>query len=258
VPWPAVEFLAEQLGIDDASCVKKYVQRPQTSYEHAWEIRDRYGYRSFDDQGCAETFARFLDGRAWTHAEGPVALFEHAAGWLRRNRPGWRTSTSTTYARRTTPPPRQCSSTRRRRSRSRTSGVAGCSPPWTGSGLSYRCAPSTPARPEILRLQTRHHLAQRGQRPGRRHRADGGARPPARFAIHPRHFAQPRRRTATGGGDHRQRVLQRHGLRRVRDPELPLCATLRGPARPAVLARGAARPLPDGVELSPEQQAIRD
>src|SRR5450755_4208136 len=47
VPWPAVEFLAEQLEIGNASCVKKYVQRPQTPYEHAWEIRDRYGYRSF-------------------------------------------------------------------------------------------------------------------------------------------------------------------------------------------------------------------
>src|SRR6266496_4411195 len=86
VPWPAVEFLAEQLEICDASCVKKYVHRPQTLYEHAWEIRDRYGYRSFEDQGCAEAFARFLDGRAWTHAEGPVALFEQATGWLRRNR----------------------------------------------------------------------------------------------------------------------------------------------------------------------------
>jgi hypothetical protein len=86
VPWPAVEFAAEQLGIDDASCVKKYVQRPQTPYEHACEIRDRYGYRSFDDHDCTAAFARFLDGRAWTHAEGPVALFEHAMGWLRRNR----------------------------------------------------------------------------------------------------------------------------------------------------------------------------
>jgi len=28
VPWPAVEFPAEQLAIGDASCVKKYVQRP--------------------------------------------------------------------------------------------------------------------------------------------------------------------------------------------------------------------------------------
>lgn len=86
VPWPAVEFLAGQLEIGNASCVKKYVQRPQTPYEHAWEIRDRYGYRSFDDPGCAGAFARFLEGRAWTHVEGPVALFEQAAGWLRRNR----------------------------------------------------------------------------------------------------------------------------------------------------------------------------
>jgi len=66
--------------------VKKYVERPQTAYEHAWEIRDRYGYHGFDDPDGAESFAHFLDGRAWTHAEGPVALFEHAAGWLRRNR----------------------------------------------------------------------------------------------------------------------------------------------------------------------------
>jgi TnpA family transposase len=86
VPWPAVEFLAGQLEIGNASCVKKYVQRPQTPYEHAWEISDRYGYRSFDDPGCAGAFARFLEGRAWTHVEGPVALFEQAAGWLRRNR----------------------------------------------------------------------------------------------------------------------------------------------------------------------------
>nr|WP_280634873.1 DUF4158 domain-containing protein [Streptomyces oryzae] len=25
-------------------------------------------------------------GRAWTHAEGPVALFDHAVTWLRRHR----------------------------------------------------------------------------------------------------------------------------------------------------------------------------
>ncbi len=36
VPWAAVEFLAEQLEIGDAWCVKKYVHRSQTPYEHAW------------------------------------------------------------------------------------------------------------------------------------------------------------------------------------------------------------------------------
>ncbi len=86
VPWAAVEFLAEQLEIDDASCVKKYVQRPQTAYEHAWEIRERYGYLSFEDQACVDGFTRFLGGRAWTHAEGPLGLFDHAVAWLRRTR----------------------------------------------------------------------------------------------------------------------------------------------------------------------------
>lgn len=56
--------LRGQLGIADASCVKKYVGRTQTPYEHAWEIRERRGYRSFDDAESAASFARFLDGRA--------------------------------------------------------------------------------------------------------------------------------------------------------------------------------------------------
>ncbi|MGW0595410.1 DUF4158 domain-containing protein [Streptosporangium sp. NPDC002607] len=30
VPWPVVDYLAEQLGIGDASVVKKYAVRPQT------------------------------------------------------------------------------------------------------------------------------------------------------------------------------------------------------------------------------------
>ena len=45
--------------IGDASCVKKYVHRPQTPYEHAWEIRDQCGYRPVDDQNASEVFARW-------------------------------------------------------------------------------------------------------------------------------------------------------------------------------------------------------
>jgi hypothetical protein len=44
VPWLVVEHLAEQLGIEDASCVKRYTDRRQTVYDHAWEIREAYGY----------------------------------------------------------------------------------------------------------------------------------------------------------------------------------------------------------------------
>lgn len=86
VPWPVVEHLAEQLEIEDVSCVKEYVERLKTAYEHAWEIRDAYGYHQYEDPAHGRKFRAFLHGRAWTHAEGPVALFNHAVGWLRRHR----------------------------------------------------------------------------------------------------------------------------------------------------------------------------
>ncbi|WP_035952069.1 Tn3 family transposase [Parafrankia sp. EUN1f] len=86
VPWPVVEYLGQQLGIGDVSCVKRYTERSKTAYEHAWEIRDAYGFRPFEDERAAAEFRRFLDGRAWTHAEGPGALFDEGVGWLRRAR----------------------------------------------------------------------------------------------------------------------------------------------------------------------------
>ncbi len=92
VPWPVVDHLAEQLGIGDASVVKRYSVRPQTWYDHAWMIRDDYGFVSFGDRDSWKArqlnkgFLTFLYGRAWTHAEGPVALFDQSVAWLRRHR----------------------------------------------------------------------------------------------------------------------------------------------------------------------------
>ena len=86
VPWPIVEYLPGQLGIGDVSSVKRYTERQMTVYEHAWEIRDAYGYHLYEDPGWGRKFRTFLHGRAWTHAEGPVALFNQAVGWLRRHR----------------------------------------------------------------------------------------------------------------------------------------------------------------------------
>ncbi|WLQ69231.1 Tn3 family transposase [Streptomyces glycanivorans] len=86
VPWEVVDYLAGQLGIEDASCVKRYTERKPTAYEHSWEIRRRYEYREYEDPAWGRRFRTFLHGRAWTHAEGPVALFDHAVAWLRRHR----------------------------------------------------------------------------------------------------------------------------------------------------------------------------
>jgi hypothetical protein len=92
VPWPVVDYLAEQLGIADPSQVKRYGVRPQTAYDHAWMFRDAYGYHVFEDRETwkgrvlAKGFLTFLHGRAWTHAEGPTALFDQSVAWLRRHR----------------------------------------------------------------------------------------------------------------------------------------------------------------------------
>ena len=45
-----------------------------------------YGYRDLSDADAAAGLREFLDGRAWTHAEGPYRLFGLAVTWLRRNR----------------------------------------------------------------------------------------------------------------------------------------------------------------------------
>ncbi|MGJ5895784.1 Tn3 family transposase [Streptomyces sp. V2] len=86
VPWEVVEYLAGQLGIEDTSSVKRYAERRRTPYEHAREIQERFQYRDFSDRAWGREFRSFLYGRAWTHAEGPVALFNHAVTWLRRHR----------------------------------------------------------------------------------------------------------------------------------------------------------------------------
>ncbi|MFF1918383.1 DUF4158 domain-containing protein [Streptomyces sp. NPDC058239] len=80
------KYLAGQLGIEDASCVKRYPEHRRTPYEHADEIQQRFKCRDFTDRKWGWEFRSFLYGRAWTHAEGPVALFNHAVTWLRKNR----------------------------------------------------------------------------------------------------------------------------------------------------------------------------
>lgn len=49
VPWAVVDYLAEQLDIENASVIERYTDRKPTAYEYSWEIRKRHGYREFDD-----------------------------------------------------------------------------------------------------------------------------------------------------------------------------------------------------------------
>ena len=75
VPAGVVRFVAEQLGEDRAQ-FPGYAARRQTAYEHAWEIRDTYGYREFADG--EDELREFLAARVWSSLEGARALFDRA------------------------------------------------------------------------------------------------------------------------------------------------------------------------------------
>ncbi|GAA2433036.1 hypothetical protein GCM10010421_22480 [Streptomyces glaucus] len=48
-----IEHLVAQLGTEDASSAKRYTERPKPAYEHAWEIRDAYEYREYENRVSA-------------------------------------------------------------------------------------------------------------------------------------------------------------------------------------------------------------
>nr|WP_045563693.1 DUF4158 domain-containing protein [Streptomyces sp. FxanaA7] len=84
VPAEVVDYLAEQLGVVDASAMKAYGERENTRLDHVRELRRVLEYTEFAE---AETELRtWVDAWAWTTGEGPKALFDAAAGWLRERR----------------------------------------------------------------------------------------------------------------------------------------------------------------------------
>jgi TnpA family transposase len=84
VPAEVVDYLAGQLGVADASALKAYGERENTRLDHVRELRRVLEYTEFAE---AEAELRaWVDARAWTTGEGPKALFDAAAGWLRERR----------------------------------------------------------------------------------------------------------------------------------------------------------------------------
>ncbi|KWX04834.1 transposase [Carbonactinospora thermoautotrophica] len=84
VPAEVADYLAEQLDVADPLVLKAYGERENTRLEHVRELRRVLEYKDFSE---AEAELRaWVDARAWTTGEGPKALFDAAAGWLRERR----------------------------------------------------------------------------------------------------------------------------------------------------------------------------
>jgi hypothetical protein len=67
VPERAVAFVADQLDVDPGA-LPEYRARAQTAYEHAWQIRDTFGYREF--AAGDEDLRAYLAARVWASEEG--------------------------------------------------------------------------------------------------------------------------------------------------------------------------------------------
>jgi Domain of unknown function (DUF4158) len=81
VPVELIEYMAEQLGIDDPSCVKRYTERDKTRLEHAWDIQRRFELVPFAEvQG---ELVEWIADQAWMTGDGPKAIFVGAIEWLR-------------------------------------------------------------------------------------------------------------------------------------------------------------------------------
>ncbi|MGX6606583.1 Tn3 family transposase [Micromonosporaceae bacterium Da 78-11] len=81
VPTGVLDYVAEQLGMADASQAKAYVEREKTRFEHQWEIIREYRWQDFTPVQAELT--RWIDDRAWTTGDGLKAIFDGAVGWLR-------------------------------------------------------------------------------------------------------------------------------------------------------------------------------
>jgi hypothetical protein len=80
VPKGVVRYVAAQLEANAAALVS-YAES-ETRWDHAFEIRERFGYRDFSDPRESFRFLRWLYARAWFSNQGPSMLFDLASAWL--------------------------------------------------------------------------------------------------------------------------------------------------------------------------------
>ncbi|MCH6470205.1 Tn3 family transposase [Sinomonas terrae] len=73
VPSQLVEYLAEQLDIADPWCVKRYLDRRETRFEHSREIQQAYGLKSFGE--VESELSAWIVDQAWMTGDGPKAIF---------------------------------------------------------------------------------------------------------------------------------------------------------------------------------------
>jgi hypothetical protein len=81
VPDAMLRYAADQLEVEDPSCIGRYLERRRTRFEHAEEIKVALGLREF--AVVAGEFEEWVSARAYMTGDGPRAILADAVGWLR-------------------------------------------------------------------------------------------------------------------------------------------------------------------------------
>ena len=87
VPIAIKKCIADQLSIDDYSDLTKYMGRKATSLNHTKEIKEIYGYQTFDDSWRFR-LSRWVYSQFWFGNERPSMLFERTLAWLMERKIG--------------------------------------------------------------------------------------------------------------------------------------------------------------------------
>ena len=80
-PQEVVQNLSNQLAITNPACFEQYCKGEQ-KWEHATEIRRRYGYQDFATWPVQFRLNRWLYALCWTGTDRPSILFDRATSWM--------------------------------------------------------------------------------------------------------------------------------------------------------------------------------
>ncbi|MFI6803383.1 DUF4158 domain-containing protein, partial [Streptosporangium canum] len=81
MPGEALQYLADQLGIEDITQIARYTERRSTPFEHQEVIRDAYALKEFSE--AEADFVAWADARAWNTGDGKKTIFYDGVTWLR-------------------------------------------------------------------------------------------------------------------------------------------------------------------------------
>src|SRR4029453_7608392 len=82
VPSGVISYVSHQLGITQAACLPRYMERKQTHHAHSAEIQKVYQYWEFNELRWRFRLSRWLYARTWLSNERPSHLFDLATHWL--------------------------------------------------------------------------------------------------------------------------------------------------------------------------------